>query len=53
MLAAVLVLGADSTGPVLEPKTTGDYVFLYGGLAIVGAAILILAIRSWRRRRAK
>jgi hypothetical protein len=53
MLAALLVLGADSTGHVPDPKTTGDYVFLYAGLAIVGAAILMLAIRSWRNRRAK
>jgi hypothetical protein len=53
MLAALLVLGADSTGNVPDPETTGDYVFLYGGLGLVAVVVLFLAIRSWRNRRVK
>lgn len=49
----LFLLGADATGPRPGPETTGDYVFLYVVLGIVGAAILFLAIRSWLNRRAK
>jgi hypothetical protein len=50
MWSVLLLLGADSTGHVPEPKTTGDYIFLYLGLGIVLAAILVFAFRSWRDR---
>ena len=53
MWSALLVLGADQAQKVPDPETTGDYIFLYGGLGIVAAAILFFAIRSWRDRRDK
>jgi hypothetical protein len=53
MWAGLMLLGADGSGNVPDPKTTGDYIFLYGGLAIVFAAVLFLMVRAWlgRRRR--
>jgi membrane protein DedA with SNARE-associated domain len=53
MWSGLLVLGAEQTQKVPDPETTGDYIFLYGGLGIVALAILFFAIRSWRDRRAK
>jgi hypothetical protein len=51
MWGAVLLLGADATGPRPEPETTGDYIVLYTGLGLVLLAILFLVLRSWRNRR--
>ena len=50
MGAILTLLGTDATGHVPHPKTTGDYVFLYVGLALVLALILYFAIRAWRDR---
>jgi hypothetical protein len=51
MWSALLVLGAEQTQNVPDPETTGNYIFLYGGLGMGAAVILFLAIRSWRDRR--
>jgi hypothetical protein len=51
MWGAVLLLGVDETGPVPDPETTGDYIFLYTGLGLVLLAVIFLVLRSWRNRR--
>jgi hypothetical protein len=44
------LLGADATGNRAFPQTTGDYIVLYVGLALVVAVVAFFAVRAWRDR---
>jgi hypothetical protein len=50
MYAAVALLGADVSGrPNAGPETTGDYIVLYVGLALVLILVVAFVVRARRR----